>query len=271
MAMKRFIAPLILSSCTLVFSPTANAAECQPKEPIKNWVTAEYATAGNMVIVNQRRLRLNGIHAPQKERKQKFHTPAEPLAKESQTYLNKLLANHDLKVGIVTDTEPYDHFNRNLGHLFYQKDDEIRSIQADMIRAGFAVFRPVANNVEFAKCYLDAEKEARQNGYQLWDQLKKNPDSHFPAVQSSTLTTEDEGYRLIKGPVELVEKSGSYYRINLDTLGIRIPERAWKHFDLSKLNQLKGQTIEVRGQAYLYRGAMFMIVEHPYAFDVFQP
>lgn len=265
---KIYILSAILLGSLLSFSITASAAEnCNNLMPPKSeliWVDVEYALTGDTLAIQNKKVRLIGLDAPQKERKQKFHTPGEPMAKESQTFLNKLLANNDLKVGILYDKTKTDKFGRQLVYAFLEDGT---NIQQKVLEAGFALYKPEFDNLRFAKCFIEAEKKARDGSYQLWDLSQKNPELHYPLIQSSKIYAEDEGFRIIRGKIERVSKSSSMYQINMDTTGIRIPKRAWKNFDYSKIQKLPGKTVEARGFVYHYKGAMYMIVESPYAID----
>ncbi len=259
---------LLLTASSLLSFSTLAAEDSCAAEKIDVWTKASYATNGSNLIIQGKRVRLVGLYAPQIERKHKFHTPGEPLAKEAQTFLNKLLANNDLEVGVEYDSTKIDKFGRQLVHLFL-KDGT--NVQQKILESGFAVSRIENANTKHAKCYFEAEQKARLGGFQLWDYLAKNPDSHFPLAKSSELNSQDEGFRIIQGKVLKVEKSSSNYIINMDTTGIRIPKRYWDLFDYNEIKRLKGQVIEVRGQAYLYKGVMFMIVDHPFSIDKLNP
>jgi endonuclease YncB( thermonuclease family) len=265
---KLTLSTLLLISSSLLSWSTFAAEDACAAEKIDLWTKATYATNGSNLIIQGKRVGLNGIHAPQIERKQKFHTPGEPLAKEAQTFLNKLLANNDLEVGVEYDTTKVDKFGRQLVHLFL-KDGT--NIQQKILESGFGITSIKNGNIKHLECYFEAEKKARQGGFQLWDYLAKNPESHFPLVKSSELTSLDEGFRIIQGKVLKVEKSSTNYIVNMDTTGIRIPERYWDLFDYNEIKKLKGQTIEARGQAYLYQGVMFMIIYHPFSIDKLNP
>lgn len=246
----------------------ANEQSCKVDLDKLVWAKAEYALSGDTIVVQNQRVRLIGIYAPQKEKKQKFHTPGEPLAKEAQLFLNKLLANNDLDVGLEFDQTQFDNRNRQLAHLFL-KDGT--SIQQTLLENGYALNRTLYNNTKHAKCYYQAEAKARKGQYQMWDLLAKNPELHFPLINSSELTDQDEGFRIIKGKVHKVDKSSNNYIINMDTTGIRVPKKFWKHFDYSKLKALQGKTIEVRGYAYLYKQVMYIVIKHPYAIADLNP
>lgn len=267
--MNRLIQTLSFNTLLiLAFAVQANEQSCNVDLDKLLWTKAEYAITGDTIIVQKQRVRLAGIYAPQKEKKQKFHTPGEPLADEAQLFLNKLLANNDLEIGVEFDTTRIDRRNRQLAHLFLRDGT---SVQQKLLESGYVLNRTTYNNLKHAECYYQAEAKARNGGYQLWDIMAKYPDRHFPLAESSKLTSDDEGFRIIRGKVEKVDKSSSNYIINMDTTGIRVPKKNWKNFDYSKLKALKGQTIEVRGYAYLYKGAMYIVIEHPYAIAELSP
>jgi len=265
----RLLLSIILASSSYSFSAfAADEQSCKVDTSKLLWTKAKYAISGDTLVINDQIVRLIGIHAPKIAKEQKFNSSGEPLAKESKTFLNKLLANNDLEIGVEFDTTRLDNRNRQLVHLFL-KDGT--SVQQKILENGFAVNRTMYNNLKHAKCYYQAEQKARKGGYQLWDYLAKHPESHFPLVDSSKLNTQDTGFRIIRGKILKVEKSSSNYILNMDTTGIRIPKEYWDRFDYQQLEALEGQTIEVRGYAYLYNRVMYMIIKEPYAFSNFNP
>ena len=246
---------------------TANADDCEAQTPL-TWVKATYAQSGDTVIIQGGRFKLIGTYAPQIPREHKFNTPGQPLAKEAQLFLNKLLANNDMKVGVEYDTIRIDKFNRQLAHLFLEDGT---NVQKKMIESGYALAFTSEANTLHQNCYFAAEQVARDNQYQLWDLAAKNPNLHYPIVNSSELRKNDDGFRIIRGKVEKVDKSSNNYIINLDTTGIRIPKQNWKNFDYADLKALAGKEIEVRGIAYFYKGAMFMVIDNPNAINRLNP
>lgn len=247
----------------LVFSASTHAESCD-SDNIKFWAKADYATSGGQVIVEGQRFKLIGLEPPRIEKTQKFFTSGQPMAKEAQTHLNKILANHDLQVGIEYDEVIIDEFNRSLAHLFVKdKQGKIKSVQALMLEAGFALANTTPPNLKHQNCYYQAEKRARDAAKVLWSVAEKRPDLHYPIVESTKIYAEDTGFRLVKGKVQSVQKSSNNIIINLDTTGIRVRPEDWSHFNYRDVRKLKGKIIEARGQLFHFKGAMYMRIKHP--------
>lgn len=264
--------PLLYFASTLLtlmtLSAAVNADDCAAKNTPLIWVDATYAISGDTVIIQDGHFKLIGIYAPKIEKTQKFNTPGQPLAKEAQLYLNKLLANNNMRVGVEYDTTKIDKFNRQLAHLFLEDGT---NIQQKMIESGYALAFSSEGNMLHQNCYFEAETTARSNQYQLWDLAVKEPNWHFPLVNSSEIRKQDGGFRIVLGKVELVDKSRNNYIINLDTTGIRIPKKNWENFDYSELQKLDGKEIEVRGTSYFHKGSMFMVIDTPNAINLLNP
>ncbi|WP_319381103.1 thermonuclease family protein [Thiomicrorhabdus sp.] len=267
MAIRRLLPSILLSAILASSSLNVYASSCDA-EQIDLWARAEVALSGDHLIVQGKKVKLAGIYAPRRAKQQKFSSPADPLAKQAQNHLNRLLAEHQNEIGVEYDQTKVDKFGRQLVHLFFKDGSNVAE---QMLSAGFALRAPDQGNLKHQSCYKSAEKRARQNRYQIWDFLTRYPDRHFPLIESQDIRAEDEGYRIVRGQIADVLKSDKYYILNFDTTGIRIPERAWAKFDWQKLQELKGRTIEVRGFVSHYKTAMYMIIEEPFAFDVFAP
>lgn len=258
---------LFLLGIVMVSSVNAKQdADCKPKN-IKLWVEASFASSGDTIIIQNKKFKLIGVNAPQKERKQKFNTTGQPLAKKSQDRLNKLLANHDLQVGVEYDQTEIDSFNRGLVHLYVKKKDKIFSLNALMLSTGYALAKSEDNNNLHQACYYKAEQQARKQNIALWSLLKKQPELNYPIVFSSKIRLEDDGYRIFKGKIISVQKSSSNYILNMDTTGIRVRKKYWNNFDYKQLKELKNKEIEVRGFGFLYKKAMYVKIQSPNAID----
>lgn len=261
---------ILLIGFVIVFvSPFANAkqfVDCQP-EKIDIWTEASFASDGDSIIIQNKKYRLIGVKAPRKERKQKFNTPGQPLAKQAQNRLNTLLANHDLEIGVEYDEHKMDAFYRGLVHLYVKQKGKLVNLNALMIASGYALANSEENK-KHQQCYYQAEQFARSEAIALWSLYKNQPELNFPIVESSKITLEDDSFRIYRGKILSVQKSRSNYILNMDTVGIRIRKRHWDNFDYSKLEQLKGKIVEVRGYGFLFNRAMFVKIKSPNSIDL---
>jgi len=245
----------------------AKEDDCQPVK-IDKWVKMDYALSGNKMLSGNVIYLLNGLYAPLREKKSKFFQKGQPLAKESQTTLNRILADHDLKVGIEYDKVKVDKFLRVRMHGYVKEGDRLISIEKLMLEQGLGLFLPEAENDRHAKCYLQAEADARKNVVGLWAVEQKYPTFHFPLVKSSELALDDIGFRIIQGPIKQVWKTSNNYIINMDTTGIRVRPEDWHRFDFRKVKALEGKTAEVRGYGFIYKQAMYVIIQTPNAINL---
>ncbi|QBZ82090.1 Thermonuclease [Hydrogenovibrio crunogenus] len=261
---------LFFTSALLCIPFITHADDCAPKK-IDVWVKASFALSGDTVIIQNKQYRLIGVEAPQIEKKQKFYTNGQPLAKQSQKKLNTILANHNLRVGVEYDQKRSDEFYRTYVHLYVKEGNKIINLQKLMLESGLALAQSEPPNNLHQKCYYQAEKTARQNKIALWSLVEKRPDLNYPIAPSSNITTDDEGYHIFKGKIVKVDKSSNNYILNMDTTGIRIRKADWEHFDYDQLEALEGKVIEARGYGFLFQGAMFVKIHSPYAIDRLNP
>lgn len=264
--------PLVLANLFILglFSSLASADDCDP-EKIDIWTEATFSLSGDTVIIQNQKFKLIGVKAPQRERKQKFSTRGQPLAKQSQDRLNKLLANHNLEIGVEYDISQNDGFNRGLVHLFVKQQDKIVNLNKLMLETGYALAESQKPNFKHQLCYYEAEKKARQQKIALWSLAENQPQLNYPIALSSEITVEDDGYRIYKGKILKVEKSSKNYILNMDTTGIRIKKEDWDAFDFNQLKALEGQVIEARGRGALWKGNMFVWIQSPYAINKLNP
>jgi len=267
---SKTIVQMLVASTLLLMPLITQADDCAPKK-IDVWVKASFALSGDTVIIQNKQYRLIGVEAPQIEKKQKFYTTGQPLAKESQANLNTLLANHDLMVGVEYDQKKSDEFYRTYVHLYVKQGDKIVNLQKLILESGLALAQSEPPNELHQKCYYQAEKTARQNKVALWSLTEKRPDLNYPIAPSSNITTDDEGYHIFKGKIVKVDKSSNNYILNMDTTGIRIREADWDRFNYEQLEALEGKVIEARGFGFLFQGAMFVKIHSPYAIDRLNP
>ncbi len=261
--------------CLLPLLASAAKDDCLPSQPDKlQWKKVQYVSNGNKLVVDNHFVMLEGVVAPEPARRNKwFHREDDPLAKQAKLFLLKLFANHDMTVGIEHDQKPYDRFLRELGHLYYRdKQGRIHSVQKALLENGLAMAATNPPNLKHQRCYYAAEKRARQRVVGIWKVAKDYPALKYPIIPSDKIAGDDNGYRIIRGPVMRIVSVRDFEGFNLDTTGIRIPEKDFKRYWKPRmLKRLKGQTVEVRGRPYYVKGHMYMIVRHPYAVNRLNP
>lgn len=240
---------------------------CQAKK-IDTWTQTKIAQSGNTLLVEGRQLMLAGVYAPEMGDPSKRSDPPRPLSRDAQTFLNRLLANNQMRIGIEYDEKKLDDFGRPVAHVFLEDG---RNISELILEAGMGITQTSPPNLAYQACYYQAEKRAREAQRGLWRLPTAFPDLKYPIAPSSLISDADTGYRIYRGEVRKVSRSRNNYIINLDTTGIRIQRDHWPNFDYSKLEALKGQTIEVRGYGFTYQGAMYVVIQHPNVIDKLNP
>lgn len=262
--MSRFlILPFIFALLLPAQALAAQHPSCKA-DKIDTWTSARIANSGNAITINTTQFQLAGIYAPEMGNPTKRSEPPMPLSKEAQTLLNHLLAKGSMQVGVVYDTSKANPMKKAEAH-FFLKDGT--NLGAAMIQEGFALSYSLPPNAKFLECYTESEKEARANKKGLWAYAINYPLARYPLAPSSDLTVRDQGFRIIQGEVKSVSRTANNYIINLDTTGIRVQKKFWKHFDFKDLQALKGEMIEVRGYGFAIQGAMYITVYHPSAIN----
>ena len=262
---KKLLIYLILLSPLSAVSAQDDA--CKPQN-IDIWTHARIAQAGNLMSVDGRQLRLTGVYAPEMGNPSKRNDPPRPLSRESQTFLNRTLASHKMRIGIQYDKNRVDAFGRPEAHVFLEDGTNINAL---MIENGLALALASPPNLGYQACYVAAEQRARKTNRGLWRLPLNSPELKYPLVLSSDLSDLDTGFRIIHGTVRQVLRTKNNYVINFDTTGIRVQREHWSHFDFAQLEALKGQEIEVRGFAFAFQGSMYMVIDHPSAIDKLNP
>lgn len=260
---KLLILPFLLLGLMPLQALTAQHPSCKPGK-IDSWTYARIANSGNQITINNSQFQITGTYAPEMGNPTKRNEPTMPLAKQAQAHLNRLLANNKMRVGIQFDKDKKDAFGRAIAYFFLEDGT---NLGAAMLQAGFALHYITPPNSTYLECYTHSENEARAKRKGLWEFSQKFPQVKYPLAISSNLSTEDQGFRIIQGEVRSVSRSKNNYIVNLDTTGIRIQKKFWKHFDFRELQALKGETIEIRGYAFAHQGAMYVVTHHPSAID----
>lgn len=113
-----------------------------------------------LLIEGKRRVRLLGVDTPETKHPE---IPPEPFGAEASRFTTKLVEGKNVRLEF--DRERYDQYQRILAYVFV--DDVF--LNEELIRAGFSTAQtqyPYRSDMK--RRFLQAEKEARQNGRGIW-------------------------------------------------------------------------------------------------------
>lgn len=211
--------------------------------------SAERALDGDTLVLDDRRIvRLIGINSPE------FGSDGradEPLAREAKTHLQQLLEGRRLT--LTYEDERYDRYGRTLAHVLADNDD----IQLAQIRAGFAFAVAVPPNTREASRYFAAETSARQQRRGVW----AHP--YFQSRAATELTADANGFRLIHGQVQAVERERHGTVLTLTpNVAIFVPHSASADFS-PPLSAFVGKMVRARGWLSAREQRLRMRIAHP--------
>jgi endonuclease YncB( thermonuclease family) len=206
-----------------------------------------------LVLKDGRRVRLIGINTPELARDR---SPAEPYAQEARDALAGLF-KQGVTVGLRFDAERTDHYGRLLAHLYRADGD---SVQAWLLRRGYAMTIAVPPNLGNQECYRRAEEQASPDGAGLWAL------SYYRPLPSSRVAADVTGFRLVQGQVERVGESKKSVWLNLEGgLALRIARTDLHYFPAFHPRDLVGRTVIARGWLVAHGAAPMMQIHHPAA------
>ncbi len=247
-----------LAALLAVLPPFAQAASCSA-DRINEHVRVAHVHDGDTVTLSDgRKLRLIGIDTPELGRDGR---PAEPLAEAAAAALRKLLANQTA-VGLRFDTEPKDHYQRSLAHLFLQDG---RSVEAWLLERGLATLLVVPPNMWNMSCYVAAEQRARDARSGLWARAE------YHVTDAADLAPGAAGVRLIRGRVLEVEESAKSLWLKLPgNVSVRVDRRDLINFGANDPRRLLREQVLVRGRLAPKGSGWTLHVRHPVALQKIQ-
>jgi micrococcal nuclease len=167
----------------------AYADDCQPQGRLDP-VRVERAVDGDtLALTDGRRVRLIGFNSPEKSHQGR---PAEPLASAAQTALAHLVVGK--VVYLQLGQEPRDHYGRLLAHAFLSQRGD--SVEAAMLREGWGFQVIIAPNNAHAKCFADAESQARTARRGVW------ANAYYQPIAAANIDGSRLGFVRITGTIE---------------------------------------------------------------------
>ncbi len=230
--------------------------DCKPSkiDLVKN---ASIVYDGSSFLVENDYVVLTGVHVPSPGRNAQREETGGKLAAEM---VSKWIKDAKGKVGLELDALPSEE-GRVLTHLYLPNG---RNLAEMLLERGFAFVNTQLPNTKHLKCYRDAEARARADKKGIWQYM----DRGVPVIESKNLTGDQDQFQIVRGRVVLAKEGSGHYILNMDTLGIRIPNSELSRFSTKSLSGLMGKTIEVRGHLKYHQGSMFVRILHPGQIDL---
>lgn len=210
----------------------AEEAACKlPLTASAGFASVAKVVDGDTVYLDDgRKVRMQGINAPEVAHKDK---PADPFGDEAKQALTKWMPN---KVRVWVGAEIFDHYGRTLGTLF-TADGE--NLNAKMVREGLAYHISFPPELTFLKCYRDADKVARDHKLGIW--------AH-PIILQAFDDKFKSGFGLVEGVVKKVDHTRVGHWVNLDgDFAFYVRDKDAQYFPGLQLSDLVGKKVLVRG------------------------
>ena len=249
-------APFALCLLFLLQAQTCLAEAC-PAQDTSERVTVSYVYDGDTVkLANGRRLRLIGINAPELHRDR---PAADPFALMARSALQALLDRHNRTLLLQYGRQHQDHYGRLLAHAFL---DSGENVATHMLDSGLATTLVVPPNTWAYECYQRQEDRARIERRGIWNHPRYQP------RDSASLPLSAHGFSLVHGKVERISHAGGTAWLQLGgPLSVRIGKQDQLNFPAGYLEQLAGQTVEIRGWIRSRDSGLLMTIRHPAAIN----
>ena len=247
--------------CACLFFAGRSAAACPPAQ-IHESVRVKYVHDGDTVRLSDgRKVRLIGLDTPELARDGR---PAQPYAMEARNVLDRLLEQHDYRVGLGFGSDRKDRYQRTLAHLYLPGGE---SIQAILLRGGYATAFTTPPNDRMNDCYRAEEAKAIKQQRGIWGLARYQP--RTPAQLGSS----EKGFRRIQGKITAVNqgKRAWWMIMPIDhsrKIKIRIDQKDLAYFDTYSLSRLKDKTVRIRGWIHPRKDGFFIALRHPSALTI---
>lgn len=205
-----------------------------------------------MVLVDGRHVRLIGINAPERARKDRN---AEPFAEQAFDVLRSDLAASGHRLLLRLGAEGEDRYGRLLAHLFLPDGEHVG---ARLIRKGVAAVIAIPPNLGFQDCLRLAERQARDDELGIW-RLPR-----FTGREISEISSTEIGFMAVRGRLDGVgfSKDALWLQIG-GRFGVRIDKSNLRYFRRWNFHALQGKELIVRGWMTRRKNRPRMQLKHP--------
>jgi endonuclease YncB( thermonuclease family) len=219
----------------LSLAPPLWAEPCQPQQPLQAARVTRVVDGDTVKLHSGDSVRLIGINAPELGYNGRA---GEPLAQAAKQRLAALLAQQR-EIYLEPGVEQRDRYGRRLAHLFLRRDGG--SIEAELLREGYALQVVVPPNVAHRDCLRQAEAEARQGLRGVW------AESHFAPRDARRLGGADAGFRRVRLRIDEISANRSGWWLEGGRLALRLSRTDRAAFPACVPDCWRGRTLVVRG------------------------
>lgn len=253
------IKSLALTAGLFVFGIQSTLVQANDCKPAKIDLVKEVAIvydASSFLIENDY-VMLTGIHAPTSGKSNRREETGGKLAAQ---IVGQIIKDNKGKVGLELDALS-NQSGHVLAHVYLPNG---RNLAEMLLEQGLGFVNTDLPNTKHVKCYRDAEARARTAKKGIWQYQNRG----VPVIESKDLTGDRDEFQIVRGKIVLAKAGTGHFLLNMDTLGIRIPNEDLSRFSMNDLKGLMGKTIEVRGNFKFHKGNMFVRVHHPGQIDL---
>lgn len=249
-----FVISLLVSQTTSALPLSCPQLSTLDKNSIKSANIDWIADGDTIYTTTGEKLRLLQIDTPELNASKKHsNKPAEPFAQAAKKELANLIGKSN-KIFWITDTISKDKYGRTLAFVF---NDAGLLLNAQLVLTGFAHTFVLPPNQIYWQCIKESENLAHQEKRGIWSHA-------FFQSKNVKQVKANQGWQLVKGKLTQIINSKKYRWLVLDdSLWVGINRNDFKYFEKAQLNYQLGDSITLRGYAYLSHGKMRMKLQHP--------
>lgn len=239
-----FTSPLYANNCTSnSFQETAKVAHIYDGDTIK--------------LMDGRKLRLIGINTPERGRDGKKD---DPFYLEAKNQLQQIIHKNNNQVKVLFGKDQRDRYKRWLAHIFTLDN---KNITAELIRKGMGFAIAIPPNIQFLKCFQDAEHYAKVQKRGIWNH------EYSRAIAVNSLKDSVSGFQQVEGVVQRIGESRTSFWINLNPkFALRILKKDLIYFSKYHPKYLLKQRLTARGWVYKRKNEQRMMIHHPAALQI---
>jgi len=239
------------------FTSPIYADNCSPGSFQETLEVAHVYDGDTIKLVDGRKLRLIGINTPERGRDGKKD---QPFYLDAKNQLQQIIHKNNNRVKVVYGKDQRDRYKRWLAHIFTPDN---KNIAATLIKTGMGFTIAIPPNIQFLKCYQDAELDAKKHKRGIWNH------QYSRAIPVNLLKSTTSGFQQVKGIVQRVAESRSSFWLNLNSkFALRILKKDLTYFSKYHPKDLLRKQVIARGWIYKRKNEQRMTIQHPAALKI---